>query len=32
MAELEALNRHYNPEPGKLTAEQILAEDREDRF
>jgi antitoxin (DNA-binding transcriptional repressor) of toxin-antitoxin stability system len=30
--ELEELNRRYNPGSGTLTSEQILAEDREDRF
>jgi antitoxin (DNA-binding transcriptional repressor) of toxin-antitoxin stability system len=32
MAELEELNRRYNSGKGKLTIEQILAEDREDRL
>jgi len=32
MAELEDLNRRYNSGKGNLTIEQILAEDREDRF
>ena len=32
MAELEELNRRYNPGGNGMTTEQILAEDREDRF
>jgi prevent-host-death family protein len=32
MAELEDLNRRYNPGTNTLTVEQILAEDRQDRF
>ena len=32
IAELEDLNRHYNTGQNGLTVEQILAEDREDRF
>ena len=32
VAELEDLNRHYNTGKNGLTVEQILAENREDRF
>jgi len=32
IAELEDLNRRHNPGRNALTTEQILAEDREDRF
>ena len=32
IAELEELNRHYHTGQNGLTVEQILTEDREDRF